>query len=114
MKSLLRNGFINKSSERILISHDVYLDDRFLDDYPVELRDLRTLKEVMSQKLKDPENLFHLGTAFYFKRMSSDAVDCYRKSFGINPASYQACRSLGWIYAGEENFEEAMNGFEKP
>jgi tetratricopeptide (TPR) repeat protein len=107
LKSLLRNGFINKFSERIFISHDVYLDDKFLDDYSVNCWDLKSLKWILFSKLKDAENLRYLGNGYYYKENLSEAEDCYRKSIEINPESAEAHNNLGNLFADLRRNEEA-------
>jgi tetratricopeptide (TPR) repeat protein len=84
-KSLLNNEFIKKSTNKIFISPDVYLDDRFLDDYSIEDDDLKSLVKILYDQLKDSENLFYLGNAFYYRNNWTQAEDCYRKSSDINP-----------------------------
>jgi tetratricopeptide (TPR) repeat protein len=112
LKSLLRNGFISKFSERISVSHDVYLDDRFLDDYSVEKNDLESLKETLC-KLKDAENLFYLGNGFYYKKNLSEGVNCYQKSIGINPDSAEAHFNLGNLLKELKRYDEAEKEYKE-
>jgi tetratricopeptide (TPR) repeat protein len=105
--SLSHNGFIKMSSERISISHDVYLDNKFLDDYFVNDHDLKSLKEILFDKLKDPENLFYLGNRFYYKKNSSEAEDCYRKSIDTNPDFAEAHNNLGVLFSELKRYPEA-------
>ena len=106
IKSLLSNGFIKKSSDRINISHDVYLDDRFLDDYIEPDRDLIQLKNVLYEQ-KDAENLFYLGNAFYQKKNIDEAFECYQKSIQMHPDEAGSHCNLGVLLKGLKRFKEA-------
>jgi tetratricopeptide (TPR) repeat protein len=115
IKSLVSNGFIKRSSERISVSHDIYLDNKFLDDYFVENDDLESLKKILFDKLKDAENLFYLGNGFYHKKNVGQAEDCYRKSIEIKPNLAEAHNNLGNLLKelkrypeGEKEVKEAL------
>jgi tetratricopeptide (TPR) repeat protein len=107
IKSLLSNEFIKKSGERIFVSPDVYLDDRFLDDYFVGDDDLESLRDVLFNNLKDAENLFYLGNRFYYKKNQREAEDCYRKSIEIDPDLAEAHNNLGVLLKELKRYPEA-------
>jgi tetratricopeptide (TPR) repeat protein len=113
IKSLFNNGFVKKSSDRIFISHDVYLDDRFLDDYFVKDDDLKILKEILFSNLKDAENLWYLGNGFYYKKNPSEAEDCYQKSLKINPDFVEAHNNLGILLDDLKRYDESVKEYKE-
>ena len=113
MESLSSNAFIKKSSDRIFISHDVYLDDRFLDDYFVKDDDLKGLKEILFSKLRDAEDLFYLGNRFDDKKNQRQAEDCYRESIQINPNFAEAHNNLGNLLKDLKRYEEAEKEYKE-
>jgi len=106
IKSLVTNGFIDKSSERILIAHDVYLDDTFVDDYSAMDGDLVHLRDVLFQS-NDLPNLFNLGFAFYLRGNLEEGVDCYQKSIRINPDLAETHNNLGNLLKRLRRYEDA-------
>jgi tetratricopeptide (TPR) repeat protein len=106
IKSLLSNGFIRKSGEQINISHDVYLDNRFLDEYEVTDSDLIQLKKTLFTQ-EDAENLFYLGNAFYYMKNKSEALGCYQKSIQINPDYAETHYNLGILLSDLKRPQEA-------
>jgi tetratricopeptide (TPR) repeat protein len=98
MRSLSSQKFAVESSGSISVSHDVYLDDGFLDDYFVDSHDLMGLKDVLFHEFSDAENLFYLGNAFYYKDNLNEAEDCYRKSNQIDPDFALAYAGLADVY----------------
>ena len=106
VNSLSDNGFIMESSGSILISHDVYLDDRFLDDYFVVDDELIRLKESLTE-YKDADNLFYLSNAFYFKENQDQSLKCLEESIQINPAFAGAHYNLGILFGELKRYEEA-------
>ena len=107
MSSLSSQRFTVESSGSISISHDVYLDNRFLDDYFVKDDDLDSLKDMLFFKLKDAENLFYLGNGFRDKKNLGQCEDCYRKSIEINPDFAEAHNNLGVLLSELKRYPEA-------
>ncbi len=112
IESLLSAGFIKRSSDQINISHDAYLDDRFLDDYIVSDNDLIQLKNILF-KLKDTENLFYLGNGFITIKNMSEAEDCFRKSIDIIPYYAEVHYNLGTLLSKAKRYEEAEKEFKE-
>jgi tetratricopeptide (TPR) repeat protein len=113
VESLSHNGFIKMSSEQFSISHDVYLDDKFLDDYFVKDDDLKSLKGALYNNLKDAENLLSLGNSFYYKKNMSEAEDCYQKSIKINPDYAGGHNNLGNFLTRLKRYEEAEKEYKE-
>jgi tetratricopeptide (TPR) repeat protein len=112
VKSLLRNGFINKFSERIFVSHDVYLDDRFLEDYLPSQQDFENLRQKLSD-LKDFENLNNLGLSFHDKKNFKEAQLCYGTAIKVKNDYIDAHGNLGNLLAELKRYEEAEEEYKK-
>jgi len=106
IKSLLNNGFIKKPNKQINISHDVYLDDRFLDDYVTNEGELIKLKHTFLE-YRDFGNLFYLGNSFFHRGKKDQALDCYQKCLKINPLLEEAHNNLGLVFKDLGRYEEA-------
>jgi tetratricopeptide (TPR) repeat protein len=106
LKVLQDNGFIRKSDSFIYISHDSYLDNKFITDYSISDSILIELKEELFV-LKDAENLFYLGNNFYDRKNLKEAIDCYNKSIRINPDVVEVHVNLGFLLAELKNYPEA-------
>jgi len=112
VKSLLNSGFIKKSSEQIFISQDVYLDDRFLDDYFVGDGDLVSLRDMLFQS-NDSINLLNLGYTFDLRKNLHQAVDCYQKSIKINLDFAEAHNNLGILLKELKRYPEAEKEYKE-
>ena len=112
LKSLLRDGFITKFSERISISHDVYLDDRFLDDYSVEDGDLVSLKDILFHS-NDFRSLRNLAYGFYVRENLQEGVDCCQKSIQINPGYGRVHSNLGIMFGELKKYREAEKEYKE-
>jgi tetratricopeptide (TPR) repeat protein len=107
LRSLFRNGFINTFSERIPIAHDVYLDNRFMDDYSVKDDDLKKLKTLFHRTLRDAESLFYLGNSLWDRKNLSEAEDCYAKSLKLNWNDAEVHYNLGLLLDELKRYGEA-------
>jgi tetratricopeptide (TPR) repeat protein len=110
IKTLQENGFIQKSDSKIYISHDSYLDNRFITDYPISDSVLIELKDELFA-LKDAENLFYLGNSFYYRKKLEEGIDCYKKAIKINPDSAEPHYNLGVLLYKLKNYPEAEKEF---
>jgi tetratricopeptide (TPR) repeat protein len=111
-KSLLNNGFIRTSIDPIIISHDVYLDNKFLDDYLPSQQDFEDLREKLFE-LKDAENLNNLGINFYAKKNFKEAELSYRGALKINADYINAHGNLGNLLSKLKKYEEAEKEYKK-
>jgi len=105
IKTLNENGFIEKSDGWIDISHDSYLDDRFID-FHISNEILIELKEELFI-LKDGENLFYLGSSFYYRKNIEESFDCLQKAVQIIPDAANAHNNLGILLKGLKRYPEA-------
>ncbi len=112
LKSLLINGFIIKSNDQISIFHDVYLDDRFLDDYLPSQRDFEHLREKLCE-LKDIENLNNLGLSFHGKKQFKEAQLCYNDAITIDADYIDAHGNLGILLSELKRYSEAEKEYKK-
>jgi len=106
LKNLQENGFIQKSDSLIFISHDSYLDNKFITDYSISDLILIELKEELFN-LKDAENLFYLGNSFYYRKKLEEGIDCYQKSVQIKPDFDWPHNNLGILLYDLKKFPEA-------
>jgi tetratricopeptide (TPR) repeat protein len=106
LKILQENGFIQKSDSKINISHDSYLDNKFITDYSISDSILIELKDELVA-LKDAENLFYLGLGFDNRKNLNEAIVCYQKSIGINPNFHMAHTNLGALLYDLKRYPEA-------
>ena len=105
IKTLYENGFIEKSNNKVRISHDSYLDDRFID-FHISNEILIELKEELFI-LKDGENLFYLGSSFYYRKNIEESFDCLQKAVQIIPDAANAHNNLGILLKGLKRYPEA-------
>lgn len=110
LTSLVKSGFVTKTDGRIVVSHDVYLGDEFLQDYVVDIEELLNLKRNLFE-FGDAVNLFHLGNSFYQKRKREEALECYRQSVHIRPDSAWARNNLGVMLYELQRYREAEEQF---
>ncbi len=106
LKVLQESGFIQKSDSNINISHDSYLDNKFITDYSISDSILIELKDELFN-LKDAENLFYLGNSFYYRKNLNEGIDCYQKSININPDLEEAHNNLGILLKDLKSYPEA-------
>ena len=110
LKVLQDNGFIQKSDGKINISHDSYLDNKFITDYPISDSILIELKDELFN-LKDAKNLFQLGSSLYYRKNLEEGIDCYNKSIKINPDYAETHINLGNLLSDLKNYPEAEKEF---
>jgi|GEM_PF-2789144 len=110
--SLEKNGFLRKLDHSVLITHDVYLDDKFLDDYFVEEHDLILLKEIFLES-KDAEDLYYLGSAFLFRNREDQALDCYRKCIELNPDFLLAHYDLATVLKDLRQYDQSETEYRR-
>ena len=103
---LISNSFIT-NPERSFNRVDVYDStlDSVVDDYLPEDHLPHLLALLI--KLKDVENLFYLGNAFYEKKDYGNAEKCYKKSSEFNPDNASAHSNLGLLLNDQERYDEA-------
>jgi len=106
LSDLELNGFIKKSKNQIRISHDSYLDDSFIADFPVSNELLVELKNELFN-LKDAENLLQLGNSFYYRKNLEEGIDCYKKSVQIDPYFALPHYNLGILLYDLKRYPEA-------
>ena len=106
LKVLQDNGFIQKSESKINISHDFYLDNKFITDYQISDSILIELKDELFA-LKEVENLIYLGNSFYERKNVKESINCNNKSIKINPDHFGAHNNLGLLLSDLENYTEA-------
>ncbi|MDH4222151.1 MAG: tetratricopeptide repeat protein, partial [candidate division Zixibacteria bacterium] len=106
LRILQENGFIQRYDDFISISHDSYLDNKFITDYSVSDSILTELKEELFI-LKDADNLFYLGNSFYYRKNLEEGIDCYNKSIKLNPDDADAHNNLGNLLKALKKFPEA-------
>jgi len=106
LKVLQDNGFIQKSDSFISISHDSYLDNKFINDYSISDSILIELKNKLFN-LKDAESLFYLGNSFYYRKNLNECIDCYKKSVQIKPDFDWPHNNLGFLLKALKNYPEA-------
>jgi len=112
LKTLQESSFIERSNNEILISHDSYLDDAFINDFRISDSILHELKEELSS-LRDVENLLYLGNSFYHRKNPEEAVDCYEKSVQINPNIAVSHYNLGNLFYDFERYTEAEREYKE-
>jgi tetratricopeptide (TPR) repeat protein len=110
LKNLQENGFIQKSDSFISISHDSYLDNKFITDYSISDSILIELKEELFV-LKEAENLIYIGNSFYERKNVKESIDCNNKSIMINPNHFGAHNNLGNLLFDLRNYPEAEKEF---
>jgi tetratricopeptide (TPR) repeat protein len=109
---LSSNGFIKKFSELIFISHDVYLDDSFLNDYLPSQEDFENLREKLSD-LKDIGNLNNLGLSFHYRKNFKEAQQCYSDAIKIKADYVDAHGNLGNLLSELKKYDEAEEEYRK-
>ena len=104
------NSFITKP-KRGFNNINVYDStlDSVLYDYSPEDHLLPLLELLIN--LKDAENLFYLGNAFYEKKDHESAEKCYRKSSEFNPDNAAAHYNLGILLQDMERYGEAKEEY---
>ena len=100
------NSFITKpeSGSNKVNVYDSTLDS-VVDDYSPNGH-LPPLMELLIG-LKDDENLFYLGNAFYERKDYANAEECYRRSLMFSPDDAAAHSNLGSLLNDQERYNEA-------
>ncbi|MEE9553277.1 MAG: tetratricopeptide repeat protein, partial [candidate division Zixibacteria bacterium] len=94
----------------INISHDSYLGETFIDDFPIENNLLIELRDTLLD-LKDAKNLFYLANGFYYRKELEQSVDCLKFSIEINPDYTDAHYNLGVLLTNLQRYPEAESAY---
>nr|WAI02711.1 MAG: tetratricopeptide repeat protein [Candidatus Methanoperedens sp.] len=105
--------FIN--SEKDNVSCPDYYLSKIIIDYPLGnqlFEHMLELRKVLFE-LRNFDNLFCLGNAFYFKEKFHDAITCFDKALEINPKLEIACNNKGLAFTDLGKYNEAITCFDK-
>ncbi len=83
---------------------------------PLMANDLPKAEETLRKEMKSECSAmldFNLGGIFFQQDKLDDALKCYRTAVGKFPSFRRAWKSLGQLYARNENFEAAIEAFTK-
>ncbi len=62
---------------------------------------------------KDPDMTYHLGTAFFYKRLYREACELFQAVVDLNPEHHQACNYLGMAQLVLNMIQEAIDSCRK-